>query len=34
VAVIDGRGFGHRVADLNRMLKACKGHVYTWPLQS
>ncbi len=29
VAVIDGRGFGHRVADLNRMLKACEGHVYT-----
>lgn len=29
VAVIDGRGFGHRVADLNRMLKACGGHMYT-----
>lgn len=29
VAVIDGRGFGHRPADLNRMLKACEGHVYT-----
>ena len=29
VAVIDGRGFSHRVADLNRMLKACEGHVYT-----
>lgn len=28
VAVIDGRGFGHRVADLDRMLKACEGHVY------
>jgi hypothetical protein len=29
IAVIDGRGFGHRVADLNRMLRACNGHVYT-----
>jgi hypothetical protein len=29
IAVIDGRGFGHRPADLNRMLKACEGHVYT-----
>ena len=29
VAVIDGRGFGHRPADLNRMLKACEGNVYT-----
>jgi hypothetical protein len=29
VAVIDGRGFGYRPADLNRMLKACEGHVYT-----
>jgi hypothetical protein len=29
IAVIDGRGFGHRPADLNRMLKACDGYVYT-----
>ncbi len=29
VAVIDGRGFGYRGADLNRMLQACEGHVYT-----
>jgi hypothetical protein len=29
VAVIDGRGFGHRLPDLNRMLKACEGQVYT-----
>ncbi len=29
VAVIDGRGFGHRLADLNRMMQACDGHVYT-----
>lgn len=29
VSVIDGRGFGHRPADLNRMLRACDGHVYT-----
>lgn len=29
IAVIDGRGFGHRLADLNRLLKACDGHVYT-----
>lgn len=29
VAVIDGRGFGHRAGDLNRMLEACDGHVYT-----
>ena len=29
IAVIDGRGFGHRVADLNRMLRACGGLVYT-----
>lgn len=29
VAVVDGRGFGHRSADLDRMLKACEGHVYT-----
>jgi hypothetical protein len=29
IAVIDGRGFGHRVADLNRMLTACNGLVYT-----
>jgi hypothetical protein len=29
VAVIDGRGFGHRIPDLNRMLRACEGHVYT-----
>ncbi len=29
VAVIDGRGFGHRASDLNRMLRACDGHVYT-----
>lgn len=29
IAVIDGRGFGHRLADLNRMLTACNGHVYT-----
>ncbi len=29
VAVIDGRGFGHRPADLNRMLRACEGNVYT-----
>ncbi len=29
IAVIDGRGFSHRIADLNRMLTACEGHVYT-----
>lgn len=29
VAVIDGRGFGHRTADLGRMMEACNGHVYT-----
>ncbi len=29
IAVIDGRGFGHRLADLNRLLDACEGHVYT-----
>lgn len=29
IAVIDGRGFSHRIADLNRMLRACEGHVYT-----
>jgi hypothetical protein len=29
VAVIDGRGFAYRGADLNRMLQACEGHVYT-----
>jgi hypothetical protein len=29
IAVIDGRGFGHRLADLNRMLRACDGLVYT-----
>lgn len=29
VAVIDGRGFLHRSADLAKMLDACKGYVYT-----
>lgn len=29
VAVIDGRGFAYRPADLNRLLTACDGHVYT-----
>lgn len=29
VAIIDGRGFRHRRADLNKMLDACDGHVYT-----
>ena len=29
VAVIDGRGFQHRVRDLADMLDACDGHVYT-----
>jgi hypothetical protein len=28
-AVIDGRGFSHRPRDLQRMLEACGGHVYT-----
>lgn len=29
IAVIDGRGFRERVGDLNYMLGACDGHVYT-----
>lgn len=29
VAVIDGRGFQHRVRDLADTLEACDGHVYT-----
>jgi hypothetical protein len=29
VAVIDGRGFGYRPADLDRLLNACDGYVYT-----
>lgn len=29
VAVIDGRGFEHRVRDLADMLEACDGYVYT-----
>jgi hypothetical protein len=29
VAVIDGRGFQHRIRDLADMLEACDGHVYT-----
>lgn len=29
VAVIEGRGFMHRTRDLQRMLEACDGHVYT-----
>jgi hypothetical protein len=29
VAVIDGRGFSHRPPDLQRMLEACDGHIYT-----
>ncbi|MDQ3729175.1 MAG: hypothetical protein M3355_06250 [Actinomycetota bacterium] len=29
VAVIDGRGFQHRVRDLVDTLEACDGHVYT-----
>lgn len=32
VAIIDGRGFGHRVADLNRMLKACEPCVRASPM--
>ncbi len=31
VAVIDGRGFQHRVRDLADVLDACDGHVYTLP---
>ena len=29
IAVIDGRGFQHRVRDLADLLEACSGHVYT-----
>ena len=29
VAVVDGRGFGHRMADLRRLMEATDGHVYT-----
>lgn len=29
VAVIDGRGFGVRSQDMNKMMKTCEGHVYT-----
>lgn len=29
VAVIDGRGFSHRMADLRRLMQATDGHVYT-----
>lgn len=29
VAIIDGRGFQHRVRDLADLLEACDGHVYT-----
>lgn len=29
VAVIDGRGFAHRMADLKRLMNATDGHVYT-----
>jgi hypothetical protein len=29
VAVVDGRGFSHRMADLDRLLRTCDGHVYT-----
>jgi len=29
VAIIDGRGFQHRVRDLADTLEACDGHVYT-----
>jgi len=29
VALVDGRGFGHRMADLRRLMEATDGHVYT-----
>lgn len=29
VAVVEGRGFLHRTPDLQRMLEACDGHVYS-----
>lgn len=29
VAVVDGRGFGHRMADLRRLMEATDGHVYS-----
>jgi hypothetical protein len=29
IAVIDGRGFTHRTRDLQRMMEACGGQVYT-----
>ncbi|HEY4095847.1 MAG TPA: hypothetical protein VGM33_10070 [Baekduia sp.] len=29
IAIVDGRGFGHRMPDLRRLMQATDGHVYT-----